>query len=115
MLIYDWLCLVHWCFILIFSYLKNRRMSNTAKILAALAAGAVAGAAIGILFAPDKGSETRKKVSEEGKKLAQSLKEKFNSVKERSEQMAGDIQKSIDDLEGRTNEMREKMNQYTNS
>ena len=43
-------------------------MNNTSKILAALAIGVAAGAVIGILFAPDKGSETRKKISDQGKK-----------------------------------------------
>jgi gas vesicle protein len=56
-------------------------MNNTAKILAALAIGAAAGAVLGILFAPDKGSETRKKICEQGKKLGDELKDKFNTVK----------------------------------
>lgn len=58
-------------------------MNNTTKILVALAAGAVAGAVLGILFAPEKGSETRKKINEQGKKLGQDLKNKFNEVKEK--------------------------------
>lgn len=58
-------------------------MNNTTKILAALAVGAVAGAVLGILFAPDKGSDTRKKINEQGKKLGQDLKNKFNEVKEK--------------------------------
>jgi len=49
-------------------------MNNTAKILAAFAIGAAAGAIAGILLAPDKGAETRRKLSEEGKKLAEGLK-----------------------------------------
>lgn len=51
-------------------------MNNTSKILAAFAIGAAAGAIAGILLAPDKGSETRRKFSEEGQKLAESLKKK---------------------------------------
>lgn len=51
-------------------------MNNTSKILAAFAIGAAAGAIAGILLAPDKGSETRRKLSEEGQKLAESLKKK---------------------------------------
>jgi gas vesicle protein len=69
--------------------IKNRFMKNSAKILTALAAGAAAGATLGILFAPDKGSETRKKISDQGKKVTGGLrktlrhgKEKFNSMKE---------------------------------
>ena len=57
-------------------------MKDTTKILAAFAAGALVGAAVGILFAPDKGSETRKKIGEEGKRIADSMKDKFMAGKE---------------------------------
>ena len=69
-------------------------MKNTYKILAAFALGAVAGGVIGILFAPDKGSETRLKMNEKGKKVAHNVnelmvkgKEKFNSLKDTIRQM----------------------------
>jgi len=57
-------------------------MNTTGKILTAFAVGAAAGAILGILFAPDKGSETRNKIGEQGKKFADSIKEKFNKTKE---------------------------------
>jgi gas vesicle protein len=58
-------------------------MNNTAKILTAFAIGAAAGAILGILYAPEKGTETRKKMNEEGKKMSDALKNKYNEVKEK--------------------------------
>jgi gas vesicle protein len=51
---------------------------SSGKILLALLAGIAAGALLGVLFAPDKGSETRKKISGKGEDFAESMKEKFN-------------------------------------
>jgi gas vesicle protein len=50
-------------------------MSDNSKVLIALLAGLAAGAALGILFAPEKGTETRDKLSESLKKLGDSIKE----------------------------------------
>ncbi|NII27823.1 YtxH domain-containing protein [Pseudoflavitalea sp. X16] len=68
-------------------------MNNTSKILAAFAIGAAAGAIAGILLAPDKGSETRRKLGEEGKKLAEGFKRKckeagnqFDEIKKEMEE-----------------------------
>lgn len=58
-------------------------MNNTSKVILAFVAGAAAGAALGILFAPGKGSETRKKLSEEGKKIADAVKTKFQEAKDK--------------------------------
>ncbi len=48
------------------------------KILSGVLIGAAAGAIIGVLFAPDRGSETRRKISEKGNDLTDALKNKFN-------------------------------------
>lgn len=50
-------------------------MNDNTKVVVALLAGLAAGAALGILFAPEKGSETRDKLSESLKNLGDSIKE----------------------------------------
>jgi gas vesicle protein len=51
---------------------------NSGKIVLGVLAGAAVGAALGILFAPDKGSSTRKKISKKGREYAEELGEKFD-------------------------------------
>ena len=57
-------------------------MTNS-KVLWGFLAGAAIGGALGILLAPDKGSETRKKIMEKGNDLSDAVKDKFNDVKDR--------------------------------
>ncbi len=51
-------------------------MNDNSKVLAAMLAGLAAGAAIGILFAPEKGSETRDKLNDSLKNLGDSIKDR---------------------------------------
>lgn len=62
-------------------------MNNEKKIAIALLAGVAAGAVLGVLFAPSKGSELRQKIAEEGEKLADNIKSKFSACKNACEQV----------------------------
>jgi gas vesicle protein len=69
---------------------------NSGKILTALVIGAAVGAVIGILYAPDKGTETRKKINEEGKKMSDAIKNKFNEMKGKMNAMKDDMEQRED-------------------
>lgn len=48
------------------------------KVILAVLAGFSAGTALGLLFAPDRGSDTRKKISKKGKDLANAVSDKID-------------------------------------
>ncbi len=52
------------------------------KVLLGLVAGVVIGATLGVLFAPDKGTKTRKKISKLSDEYAEEMKQKFNEFAE---------------------------------
>lgn len=51
---------------------------GTEKVLIGVLAGVVIGATLGILFAPDKGTKTRKKIAKLSDDYAEEMKQKFN-------------------------------------
>ncbi|HLP72181.1 MAG TPA: YtxH domain-containing protein [Bacteroidales bacterium] len=69
---------------------------SSGKVLLGVLTGLAAGAILGILFAPDKGSETRRKIVEKGGDYADAVKETFNqvvdSVNEKFDKVRGDVE-----------------------
>lgn len=51
---------------------------GSGKVLLGVLAGVAVGATLGILFAPDKGSNTRKKISRKADDYSEELEEQFN-------------------------------------
>ena len=55
---------------------------NSSKVLLGVLGGVAAGALVGVLFAPDKGSKTRKKIINKANDGVDVLKDKFDSMLE---------------------------------
>ena len=53
---------------------------DTEKVVLGALAGLATGAILGILFAPEKGTETRKKIADKGKDSLDDLKHKYNEL-----------------------------------
>jgi gas vesicle protein len=57
---------------------KGVKTMSSGKVLLGIIVGAAVGAVFGILYAPDKGSVTRKRIVRRGTDYAEDVKEKFN-------------------------------------
>lgn len=70
---------------------------KTSKSIIGILGGVAIGAALGVLFAPDKGTKTRKKIADKGSDLASAAQDKYNSALSKGEELvdkAKDIIKS---------------------
>ncbi len=56
--------------------------NSASKIMASLILGITIGSVLGILFAPDNGKSTRKKILGKKDELAQAVREQFNDLME---------------------------------
>lgn len=78
-------------------------MKNTKKIVnvvVAAAAGLATGGALGILFAPDKGRKTRKKISKKSRNILDKIddqmsKEKLTELKKKAEEQLDKVNEKI--------------------
>ncbi|MBF6608741.1 MAG: YtxH domain-containing protein [Flavobacterium sp.] len=89
--------------------------NNSSKAVLAIVAGAALGAVVGILFAPDKGQQTRSKIKRNVGEGIDELKTKVDDLsnKFRSKISAMDIEAGFDELvanvDGKTSEVVEKL------
>jgi len=83
----------------------NKMSESSSKTILAVAGGfvigALAGAVVGVLFAPDKGSETRKKVSKNITDFSEEIEDKIDeyaeSIKSRKVKLAEESNNSEKD------------------
>ena len=77
--------------------------NSNSKIMIGFLAGAAAGVLAGILFAPDKGTETRKKISKKSGEAADSLKHKFNDFVDGLKETYATAKENVEDAADKGN------------
>ena len=86
---------------------------STGKVLLGVLAVVAAGALLGVLMAPNKGSDTRKKIVKKGNQYTDDLQEKFNdfleSVSEKFEQVKDDVTGFADKAKSKSEEVKHDM------
>ncbi len=67
----------------IISKILSRKSDNTGQVVVALVAGLAAGAIISILFAPERGADTRRAIGDRAKGLGNNIRDSYGSLKDR--------------------------------
>ena len=80
-------------------------MENYTKIAIGVASGLLAGAILGVLFAPDKGSETRAKIKNAGSNLSDNIQEKINKGKDVLSSMKSSLRERVDNIENKVGDL----------
>lgn len=76
-------------------------MNSTSKIIAATLAGVATGALLGLLFAPEKGEETRRKISETYTDLSDTIRNKVSDLVDTIKNEYGNAKDTVNDYTGR--------------
>jgi len=71
---------------------------SSGKVLLGVLAGVATGALLGILFAPEKGSVTRNKISKKAKTYGDDLKEKFNEFVDDISEKFDEVKEDVSDF-----------------
>jgi len=74
-------------------------MEKNNRILVALGIGVAVGSILGVLFAPNKGTETRRKIADSSEELTNKIKNRFTKGKENMQSIKESMRASVDGLE----------------
>ncbi|MBE0662010.1 MAG: YtxH domain-containing protein [Bacteroidales bacterium] len=80
--------------------------SSSGNFLIGFISGAIAGALAGVLLAPDKGSETRKKVTEKAKKIKDDLEKDFSA---KVDDLKDYVNESVNDVKSKFSKAEKKV------
>ncbi len=73
-------------------------MENTTRILIGVGAGLVTGVLLGVMFAPNKGVETRRKIKDAGNKLSDNVKQTIQRSKDGLYSLKEGIKERLDSI-----------------
>ena len=75
----------------------SKKGNNTAGVLAGLLAGAAAGVVLGMLYAPEEGSETRKKIKTKATDLKDQAVDQYGRATEKASEQYGVVSEKVKD------------------
>lgn len=78
---------------------------ESGKFLMGALAGIAIGAIVGVLMAPDKGSETRKKIAQKGTDLTDGLKGKYSGLKDKYNDIVDGVTNKLESFQNGGEEM----------
>jgi len=81
-------------------------MNKIAGVLIAIGAGVAIGAALGVLYAPDEGAETRKRIVKRSKKLMGAIDDTMDEGRESLEEIRVELQKQLQKVNRKIEEVK---------
>jgi gas vesicle protein len=83
--------------------------NSTGSFIIGLLSGAAIGAAIGILYAPDKGEVTRAGLSKKANDVKEELDDKFDDLRDYVNDALGDMKERLADVKEKVSDVKEKV------